>query len=89
MPRYQWTASVNKRGNPMWTGISPELECYIQMSTFKRGYTSTTFWLPEQRFTSDRYLKGEQFRSFDEAKAWIESQDPMWIYNNLCQPKKK
>jgi hypothetical protein len=71
---WNWLLRNNKHGKPYCEGMGDELDCMIQLSTFKIGVTSTTFWKHGERRSGDFYLKHEQFRSIPEAQAWIEGQ---------------
>lgn len=87
MSDWYWSPDVNRHGKDFWNGRHPAMHCYIQRSTYDTRRTSTTFWIPGQRVSSDKWLDDEPFTTFDEAKQWIETQDPLEIYHYYCKTK--
>jgi len=83
---WDWTERTDKHGKKYWEGIHPDgMECYIHRSRFNKPLTSTTFWPTGKRRAGDRFLRDEQFTSFEEAKRWIEARNPWDIYENECK----
>ena len=76
---WEWVETANRYGARKKEGACsdggmPVGGVMIQQSTYDRRYTSTTFWPEGQRFVADHHLKGETWRSIEEAQHAIAQQ---------------